>query len=103
MKIYLEKNPSNVSSLMRRLGYHPDKRQKKDSLSFSKRLGTANYPKYHIYINQDSQGETYLHLHLDMKQPSYKNIHAHSAEYEDSAWLDQEKARIKNFLKAVDN
>jgi hypothetical protein len=103
MKIYLTKNPSNISLLMRRLSYHPDKKQKKDSLSFSKRLGSADYPKYHIYINKDNQGKTYLHLHLDMKQPSYKNIHAHSAEYEDSAWLNQEKERIENLLKAVDN
>jgi len=102
MKIFLQNPPSNITLSMRRLGYHPDRRQKPGSLSFSKRIGNDDYPKFHIYINNKITGDTisesfFLNLHLDMKKPSYKGTSAHSGEY-DSDLVQQEATRIKNTI-----
>jgi len=87
---------------MRRLGYHPDKWQKPGSLSFSKRIGSDDYPKFHVYINNKADGDTIsanfvLNLHIDMKKPSYKGSSAHSGEYEGDL-VKQEAMRIENTL-----
>ena len=101
MKIYLKKKPTNITLLMRHLGYAPDRRQKPGSLSFSRRLGNDDYPKFHIYFNQRQStiDQSYLNLHLDMKKPSYANSHAHSGEY-DSELVLEEAQRIKQLLNS---
>ena len=93
MKIYFKKRPANITLLMRRLGYVPDKRQRPGFLSFSRRVGSSDYPKFHIYINPAYKNV--LNLHLDMKKPSYRGSHAHSGEY-DSDLVKEEAWRIKN-------
>ncbi len=101
MKIFLENPPSNITLFMRRLGYHPDRRQKPGSLSFSKRIGSYDYPKFHVYINNNkanghpTSASFCLNLHIDMKKPSYKGSSAHSGEY-DSDIVKQEAMRIEN-------
>jgi hypothetical protein len=102
MKIFLKKPPSNITLFMRRLGYHPDKWQKSGRLSFSKRIGGSDYPKFHIYINKEANrsptpANFFLNLHIDMKKPSYKGSSAHSGEY-DSDLVKQEATRIENTL-----
>ncbi len=105
MKIFLKNPPSNITLFMRRLGYHPDKRQKPGSLSFSKRIGGYDYPKFHIYINNinketnesPSSANFSLNLHIDMKKPSYKGSSAHSGEYEGDL-VKQEAMRIENMF-----
>jgi len=105
MKIFLEKPPSNITLFMRRLGYHSDRRQKPGNLSFSKRIGSYDYPKFHVYINNINKEagrhrtstNFSLNLHIDMKKPSYKGSSAHSGEY-DSDLVKQEAMRIKNTL-----
>jgi len=94
MKIYLDNPNQNITQLMRRLGYHPDRRQKSGSLSFSKRLSGADYPKYHVYLNKNTN---FLNLHLDIKKPSYGGSNAHSGEY-DSDLVKTEVQRIKESL-----
>lgn len=102
MEIYLNNPSVNLSFLMRRLGYHPDKRQKPGFLSFSRRLTAQEYPKFHVYA---SASDKKISLHLDMKKPSYKGSRAHSGEYHDNDWILQEAQRIKDFLlkNPVDN
>ena len=102
MKILLDKSPINLSNKMRRIGYRPDRRQKPNSKSFSRRIGGADYPKFHIYYNE---GTTYLSLHIDMKQASYRGTSAHAGEYseEDNQWLKEESLRIKSELTSQDN
>jgi hypothetical protein len=97
MKIFLDKQLVNLSNNMRRIGYHPDRRQKPNSKSFSKRIGGADYPKFHVYYNE---GTTYLSLHIDMKQASYGGTAAHSGEYseDDNQWLKEESLNIKKEL-----
>jgi len=97
MKILLNKTPVNLSNKMRSLGYHPDRRQKQGSKSYSRRIGAMDYPKFHIYYNEST---TYLTLHVDMKQASYGGTNAHAGEYsdEDNQWLKEESVRITNEL-----
>ena len=107
MKIFLQNHPSNITLFMRRLGYHPDRRQKPGSLSFSKSIGNYGYPKFHVYVNDinnradrnPSSTNFLLNLHIDMKQASYKGSSAHSGEYENSEWLNQEAELIKSVDK----
>lgn len=87
MKFTIENNTGyNIPSLMRHLGYHPFRD------SYSRRLGTSHYPKFHIYIDEDGDRLTF-NLHLDQKKVSYQGQVAHSGDY-DGELLDQEKERI---------
>jgi len=82
----------NLLILMRRLGYHPFRD------SFSRRLGSGHYPKFHIY--PEEQGDNIIiNLHLDQKKMSYSGQVAHSADY-DGGLLEEEKNRIISLFKS---
>ena len=98
MKIVFRNFPKNSLHFFRQLGYHPDKFQKPDTLSFSRRLGGNPYPKFHIFLRSPQQSQAILSLHLDVKKPSYKGGPAHSAEYEGKI-VEAEMKRIKNSLR----
>jgi hypothetical protein len=76
---------------MRQCGYSPLK-----NLSFIKPLSTLGYPRFHIYIKEDSKNY-FLKLHLDQRQVIYKGIKAHLGEY-DGKKIKEEKQRIINIL-----
>ena len=93
MKIVFKNFPKNSLRFFRQLGYHPDKFQKSGTLSFSRRLGSSPYPKFHLYIQKAQKG-IILNLHLDMKKPSYRGASTHSAEYEGKL-VETEMERIR--------
>lgn len=85
---------------MRECGYHQDRWNEKPGQSvFIKRLGSDDYPRFHIYagINGVSR-ETSLNLHLDQKKPVYKGAKAHSGEYE-GGLVEKEAERIKKMSR----
>lgn len=88
----------NIIDLIRHCGYHLA-RGKGEELSFAKRLGSTQYPRFHLYIKQ-LDCEYLFNLHLDQKQPSYPGVHAHSGEYEGEI-LTQEAERIKEIINRV--
>src|SRR3989344_7811500 len=86
----------NLYNFMRERGYHPDRwNEKPGQLVFIRRLGSDDYPRFHIYarINNVSR-ETIVNLHLDQKKPIYKGVKAHSGEYEGEL-VKKEAERIK--------
>ena len=90
MRIIL-KPSQNLYTLMRKLGYHPKKRE-----SFVRRLTASDYPRFHIYLKTKND-KTIINLHLDQKKPIYKGSPAHAGEY-NSRVVKQEAERIKDLM-----
>jgi len=93
MKFLINNNKYNILSLTRRIAYHVDRKNK----SFSKRLGSGEFPRFHIYIKQVKEALEFS-LHLDQKGACYDAQTAHSGDY-DGEVLENEKERIINLLK----
>ena len=92
MKFVLENIKVNHLNLMRRLGYHPHKRNQ----SFARRLASGEFPRFHIYLKDKTEGLEFS-LHLDQKGVCYEGQTAHSGDY-DTEVLEQEKRRIISLL-----
>lgn len=97
MKLIINKNKLSVSAdmLLKRAGYsmHNDFRSGKDS--YSRRLGSGFFPKFHMYV-EEAPEKIILNLHLDQKQASYEGSNMHSGEY-DGTVVEGEMERIKQF------
>jgi len=85
--------PDSLSPLeaIRRCGYGLINSQ--NNPSFVRRLGTLNYPRFHVYLKERD-----INLHLDQKQASYEGYGAHSGEYEGDA-VEREAQRIAGILE----
>jgi hypothetical protein len=94
MKINFNKKFSqNADFLIRRCGYGLVRDPRARENSYSRRLGSNIYPRFHMYIN--SEDPLILNLHIDQKQTSYEGSTAHSGDY-DSDLIKQEADRIYN-------
>lgn len=82
----------NPRELLRRSGYGEWHDKAADKISYTRKLGQGNYPRYHVYL---AEGDNYFEvdLHLDQKQPSYLIGRAHSGEY-DGESVENEARRI---------
>ncbi len=96
MLISINKSGLNVYNLLRKAGYHPDRLQTSNDLSFSRPLRGARYPRFHIYYKKNKNA---LNLHLDQKAPKYQNAPDHGAEY-DGELVEKEAKRIESILRA---
>ncbi len=98
MKLIL-KIQGNIYHLMRRCGYHLERKdQKTGELVFVRRVGAGDYPRFHIYLKIDEVShETQINLHLDQKKPVYEGAPAHGAEYSGEI-VEKEAERIKQIL-----
>lgn len=99
----------NVYSLMRKVGYHLRERQRsvemnevhrlqdkeKSELSFVR--PPRGYPRFHLYLKVKNKSLIF-NLHLDQKQPSYKDLPAHAGEYAGET-ISKEAERIKQTLE----
>jgi len=94
MKInFNQKLNQNPDHLIRRCGYGLVRDQRAQEVSYSRRLASGIYPRFHLYIN--SVDPLVLNLHLDQKQASYEGFTKHSGDY-DSDLVKQEANRIYN-------
>jgi len=97
MKLIINKNKLSASAdmLLKRAGYsfHSDFRSGKDS--YSRRLGSGFFPKFHMYAEETPE-KIFLNLHLDQKQASYEGSNMHSGEY-DGEVVEAEMERVKKF------
>lgn len=84
--------PANTSVAVQRCGYAQFRDPRTGEFSFTRRLGSGFYPRFHLYVDERSD-RLILNLHLDQKRPSYGTGHAHSGEYEGST-VEQEARRI---------
>lgn len=99
MKITLKTNESAIN-VLRRAGYGLiGQDQNTGEISFAKRAGGGDYPRFHAYVKKET-GIIIINLHLDQKKPSYSGSHAHNAEYEGEI-LDKEAERIKSALQSL--
>ena len=88
MKIpFNQKLNQNPDHLIRRCGYGLVRDPRPQEVSYSRRLGSGIYPRFHLYIN--SVDPLVLNLHLDQKQASYEGYTKHSGDY-DSDLVKQE-------------
>lgn len=81
--------------IIRRAGYGQVNDRRATEPSWSRRLGSGLYPRFHIYM---SSGD--LNLHLDQKQASYEGANAHSGEY-DGAVVETEANRIIAIMNSL--
>ncbi len=79
--------------LLRRAGYAVLNDRQGGSTSFVRRLSGGYYPRFHIYMKEDS----FFDIHLDQKQVSYKGHTKHSGEY-DGKLVKEEAERILSFF-----
>lgn len=95
MKFTITNNLSqNIYTVLRRCGYMPihDRRSGKDS--FSRKLSTGHYPRFHLYLSENS-GSLTFDLHLDQNENRYEGQTAHNADYDSD--------QVKNELESVYN
>lgn len=88
----------NTHTLMRRMGYAPDRLFNRSEPSYHRRLTSVPYPQFHVYVNADEPERLTLILHLDAKQPSYAGSSAHAGEY-DGPVVEEEAGRIKAWVE----
>lgn len=81
---------------MRRAGYVEFRDPRTGEVSYTRRLGTYFYPRFHVYLEAAGSGLR-LNLHLDQKQPSYPGGRKHSGEY-DGPVVEGEMERLKKLL-----
>lgn len=106
MEFQIKNLQKSINNIMRTVGYHPAYFQKDGEFSIVRKVGRNDYPRFHLYINQNST-DINFRLHLDQKKPSYGDrrslgegrlkAHAHSGEYEGDV-IETEAERIKNIL-----
>ena len=83
----------NPVDVIRRAGYGQVRDPRATEQSWSRRLGSGVYPRYHAYINGWD-----INLHLDQKQASYEGYGAHSGEYDGEAV----EAEVRHIILAMD-
>lgn len=99
MKLKIAKQKDlDIIKLIKRCGYTKFKDQPTGQISFTHRLGSYFYPRFHLYINRENDKEIILTIHLDQKKPSYEGCRAHGADY-DGILVEKEAKRIKNYIE----
>ncbi len=93
MKIILRDLKDNPRTLIRRAGYGEHYDSRSGEVSYSRRLGSNVFPKFHVYLSEKEEGAE-VSLHLDQKQPSYGVGHMHSGDYEGPV-VERELERIR--------
>ena len=101
MKIFFEQLPRGFSTrtLIRRCGYAEHISRE---VSYSKRFGSHDFPRFHVYIEEKTGKPVCFNLHLDQKAVTYEGNHAHSGEYEGQV-LEIEANRIKHVISTQEN
>ncbi len=82
--------------ILRRAGYVPFRDPNTGESSFTRRLGTHFYPRFHVYL-EEGQADLKISIHLDQKQPSYGGNRKHNGEY-DGPTVTAECDRIYPFF-----
>lgn len=89
--------PDNPRNILKHAGYSEHFDPKTNQVSFSTRLGSGRFPRFHCYI-KESDTNVIFSLHIDQKEPSYEGSHAHSGEY-DGRLIEEEIKRIERWAK----
>lgn len=96
MQVFLEGPlPDNARNLMRRLGYG-EHLGHGGQVSFSRRLSSADFPRFHAYV-EDKNGGMQVNLHLDQKPSNLGSGALHGGEYE-GLLVTNEMNRLKQMV-----
>lgn len=98
MRLTFDKPNDSALNVLRRAGYSfLRKDERTGEMSFVKRVGGGDYPRFHVYARTSPKGAVEINLHLDQKRASYEGTTAHSGEYEneENKWLEREAEIIK--------
>jgi len=99
MKFYFPLKNIKPRELIRRSGYGEWFDQEYEKLSYTRKLGVDNYPRFHIYL-MELPDRFEVDLHLDQKQASYIKGRAHSGEY-DGPLVEDEARRITAIIAEI--
>ena len=91
--------PDNARNLLRRLGYG-EHIGHGGQTSFSKRLSGADFPRFHVYVEENAQG-LQINLHLDQKPVNLGGGSAHGGEYEGTL-VEREMNAIISGIKSME-
>jgi hypothetical protein len=93
MNVTISKNKENGLMRLRKLGYAPyQNRQGVDS--FVRRLQGNEFPRFHLYIQEDSENVLNCSLHIDQTTRTHAKGNAHKGEY-NSPVVTEEKKRLE--------
>ncbi len=97
MDIALKKPlPDNPRNILRKAGYAEIYDPVMKKTSYSLRLGSGRYPRFHCYV-KESETAVGFSLHVDQKEASYEGAdHMHSGEY-DGKLVEEEMGRIRRW------
>lgn len=103
MKIAIPRLSITNNHFLRQCGYHLISSKQTKETSYVRNLNAGRfYPRFHIYIIEESTERSILNMHLDAKEPSYQGTSAHSGEYTGEL-VEAEANRIqveaKNLIK----
>jgi hypothetical protein len=96
--IFKGKLGDSARNLIRRCGYGEIRDFRSGETSYARKLGGGLYPRFHLYINQETADGLVLNLHLDQRQTRYEGQTAHSGEY-DGELVENEAARIREIIE----
>lgn len=86
----------NIAYLLRQAGYKQEVNRKTGQVSYVRRIGYGDFPRFHIYIEELPEAWE-INLHLDQKAPSYRGTSAHGGEYSGEV-VEAEIEHLKKFL-----
>lgn len=99
MKIKLPSNfTQNIYAILRRAGYMPIHDRMSQTSSFTRKLSSGHYPRFHLYLKEEKD-QLIFDLHLDQAKTRYEGQTAHNADY-DSPEVKNELARIYQIAKS---
>ncbi|MDP2926801.1 MAG: hypothetical protein Q8N65_01545 [bacterium] len=96
MKFVCQKPRDNITNIGRSIGYRFLGTTADDEFNLVRPLG-RDYPRFHLYLKEETERTLLFSLHLDQKKPSYGRETAHSGEY-DGELVEAERQRIEQIL-----
>lgn len=90
--------PFRARDLMRQVGYGV-KQGRRGQTSFTRRLQSGRFPRYHAYV-EEMNGGLQINLHLDQQAGSHEGQTAHKGEYT-GPLIAQELDRIGRNIKLM--
>lgn len=93
MNFPIKKNNQNGVVVLRRFSYAPYT-NRQGGESFVRRVGGGEFPRFHLYINSETDTDLICSVHLDQRAPMYKGSTAHGGDY-DSPEVASEIRRLQ--------
>lgn len=93
---YHKELTKNSYGFMREAGYIPIHDRRSGKQSYVYRMSGGRYPRFHVYVQEETDDSIKLHLHLDHREHGWGQ-RLHDTEY-DSDLVRSEADRLKRWL-----